>query len=499
MSLTKVLVRALEKHAPALAESGRLRIQTLFSRPLAVRSLYPLAHVHPTEAPGPPDDFVRVWQEQVLVTAAWEPDGGEERLAYALELYVYTLPEQEAALVYVSKLDTTGYAPRAHTARIRAHLPEPYTHAPSLTSTLTAAAIDYFASRAHWADHSVPVQHVSVHVLARSQSAYLFPSSAEHANKHVLSDAALIRWWHTCLGDTVRACQDKAQVDAFYVIPGYQRLDSHTIVPLHSQTSAQNLWHYGHPYSEKGSGKSAESLPPLPLHAAAWEARRSYMPSSAAMQARTLATLVPVFPDDPKGRYMNELCSTGHEPGFMPRINKDHKPSPEHRQAMMERQALEKVSIEAYWEQMGFRQECSSGNAVGVFVICISAKDACPPAERKAPEAQTFSLPHPLLPNLMLEHLQQDACAWSDVAQAVRLTRHFYEGVHRALRRKGGAHASAEEYDRLGEGLLWAHVPLTAVPGDLVASATVRAGEVPAARGAEAPVHVLSVKRRRRT
>lgn len=94
MTLRKALARALETHAPALSESGCLRLHTVFSRPLLVRSLYPLAHIHPSDACTPPDAPAHVWQEQVLITAAWRPDDGDERLAYALELYVYTLPSR---------------------------------------------------------------------------------------------------------------------------------------------------------------------------------------------------------------------------------------------------------------------------------------------------------------------------------------------------------------------------------------------------------------------
>lgn len=494
MSLCTALRRALDAHAPALSEAGHLRIHTLFSRPLLIRSLYPLAHIHPTDAcQGAPVD---VWQEQVLVTAAWKPEEGEERLAYALELYVYTLPEQSAALVYVSKLDTTGYGPRTHPPRIRAHLP---TKVPSLTSTLTSTTMDYFASRMHWTRaNTAQVQHVSVHVLARAQGAYLFPSSASQTNKRVLSDAALIRWWHACLSDVVRKRHDQGPVDAFYVIPGYQRLDSHAIVPLSEASLA--LWQYGHPYSEKGCGRDANDLPPLPLHAARYETRASSASLTPALQARTLATLIPVFPDDPKGRYVNELCGTAHEPGFLLKIPKDQKPTPEQREAMSERQALEKVTVDAFWEQMGFRQECSSGNAVGVFVVGTSTKEACVSTAPASVEAQPLSLPHPLLPHLMLEHLQQDACVWSDAAQATRLTQQFYEGVDRALRRKGGASTQPNHQGLVGEGTVWVTLPLAAVSPDQVAQAETRACEVlPAARGTEAPVRVLSVKRRRRT
>ena len=81
-----------------------------------------------------------------------------------------------------------------------------------------------------------------------------------------------------------------------------------------------------------------------------------------------MPTMIPVFPDDPKGRFVNEQAATAHEPGA------SMKPIPRaaslaHREAMAERQALERLSVEGFWERLGVGHECCSGNAVGIVVL----------------------------------------------------------------------------------------------------------------------------------
>ena len=378
-SLLGACTAALQRTFP-LQEAGRVRVQTSFSRPYPVRSLYPLAHIHPTDGHASrASDALAVYKEHVVVTATWTPTGGEERMMYAIECYVYTLPACGAGLFYVAKLDSTGYGPRV--VPERAHLPETYRDTPSIATALTAATVAYFASRTHW--RSMPhITHVSVHVLARAQAAYLFPSSPDNPRKRALSDAALIRWWRACLSEAIAQLRDAHpadQVHAYYLIPGYARLDSHPLVPLVPTDAPSAVagrdaavhaagWVYGHPYSPAGAGEAVR--PALPLHPRDEEQRSVH--TNEAQRRVSLATLIPVFPDDPKGRFINELCSSAHEPGK--RVAGDHVAgiSSAHRDAMLERQALDRLDVDRFWESMGFRQECSSGNAVGVFVVSVS-------------------------------------------------------------------------------------------------------------------------------
>lgn len=475
-TLLATLERALERTPPALEEDGSIRLQTLFSVPRRINSVYPWAHV----GDGEP---VATWQEHVVITAGWEPHGGSERLFYALELYVYTIPAQSAALVYVSKLDSTGFGPPAYPSNIRQHLDGKERDSPSLTTTLTAAAIEHFASRRHW---ETSVNHIALHIFARSQAAYLFPASPNNKNKRILSDTALIRWWRACISEAIHAVP-VCRTDAYYVLPGIAQLDSRTLVPLPhgaDRVSAAR-WKYGHPYSEEGTGGE---LPPLPLHPQPDEARSS---NGAWFPLKlTLATTIPIFPDDPKGRFVRELANQAHEPGVARPSGLTHT----ERAALMERQALDRTSIDAYWEGLGFRQECSSGNIAGVFIVGFTGNEV--DGEREAPIAQAYALPHPMLSDLVLEYIQQDKCDWSG-EDAPRLTHRYYEAVDRALRRKGGLGNAPEGHSARGK--VWTCIQLQAIKSDARTVAQERAARTDASRsGATSCVHTLTVKRRRK-
>ena len=530
-TLLQTLVEALRSTQFALASGGSVRIDTLFSRPRKVNTLYPLAHVHPTDAGASSEaDAVPVWLEHVVVTAAWaEASTDAERLMYALELFVYTLPTQGAGILYVSKLDTTGHGPRAVPGAWREHLPEEYRGGASLTTVITAATLAYFMGRDHWRQ-TPGIRHVSLHILARAQGAYLFPSSTENAGKRVLSDTALIRWWRACVSEAIwrrRLAGSTDMVHAYYVLPGYTRLDSHPLVPLPpadtpaaSATSTPRdklagvAWRYGHPYSRQGAALGAEEpLPPLPLHPAAAEERSRR--GRCAFPDRVLATVLPVFPDDPKGRFINEITREAHEPGTLVSAGTSGpaRPTAAHRAAMHERQVLDRTSVDEFWERMGFRQECSSGNTVGVFVVGFSepaqASDTAADAADAAdpPAAQPLSLPHPLPEDLVFKQLMRDACDWSSRDGSTRLTREFYQAVDHAVRRKGDVGPGAAADEQLGRDVRWARVALR-VPSREAQEAASRAAQKVSAEGgpgaararpADAPpVQMLQVKRKRK-
>ncbi|WFC96923.1 hypothetical protein MBRA1_003589 [Malassezia brasiliensis] len=524
-SLLGACTAALHRAFP-LQEAGRVRIQTSFSRPYPVRSLYPLAHIHPTDGHASrASDAFAVYKEHVVVTATWTPTGGEERMMYAIECYVYTLPACGAGLFYVAKLDSTGYGPRV--VPQRTHLPATYRDAPSIATALTAATVTYFASRAHWR-HLPHITHVSVHVLARAQAAYLFPSSPDNPGKRALSDAALIRWWRACLSEAIaqlRKTHPTDHVHAYYMIPGYAKLDSHPLVPL-VPTEAPSAptgrdaavyaagWVYGHPYSAAGAESAVR--PALPLHPCDDEQRTVH--TNDAQRRVSLATLIPVFPDDPKGRFINELCSSAHEPGKRAAGDVTGV-SAAHRDAMIERQALDRMDVDRFWESMGFRQECSSGNAVGVFVVSVSgcpegkgmettseaevtdearaapeptaelaAEPAAEPAShRAAPAPQPGSLPQSTLEDLVIKYMLQDACRWGDATEAVRLTEHYLVALDRATRRKT---SESEGVDT--EHQLWDTVDLEATPAEVIALGKRHAdAHGPSDARADAPVRVV--------
>ncbi|CDW97246.1 hypothetical protein, partial [Sporisorium scitamineum] len=387
-SLLATIRTALDASPPAVAEPGTLRLHTLFSIPRQAKSLYPLAHIHPTDLEyNKKAASVGALEEQIFVTASWAPrsaqnveqatvdatdkqEGGETRppketerdttaplLILAMELYLYTVPELGSAVLYVSKLDSSGYGPKAIPTPLRDALSghvfsDGSKFGNTLTATLSSAVTQHFTSFRHWdrpGQHSssVSISHLSVHILARSQRAYLFPSSPENKDKKVLSDGGLIKWWRAVMSDVVVSTRDASSpvrksdnsqaIDAraYYVIPGYSKMESHPLVPLiregSSSTTAEQVlkqanWTYGYPYSSSGAGCAESDLPPLPLH---WQTSSFVLSQSGKGKAeaqmdpeasdydpkkvRTVPTLMPHFSDDPKTRFLDEMARDAHE------------------------------------------------------------------------------------------------------------------------------------------------------------------------------------------
>lgn len=517
-----------------------------------------------------------------------------------MELYLYTIPESCAAVLYISKLDSSGYGPKPISTSLREAVSVQVfgkqqgkkRFGNTLTATLSSAITQHFTTFKHWDAKGYPVSHLSVHILARSQRAYLFPSSPENKDKKVLSDGGLIKWWRAVMSDVIVSTRDpnspvrkddKGEIDAraYYLIPGYNKLESHPLVPLIRQeptpTSASNStnkprtaqdilreakWTYGHPYSSSGASCSPSDLPPLPLH---WKNsnlilsrsknadkvqqdpnQQGYDPS----KVRTIPTLMPHFSDDAKTRFLDEIARDAHEhSGWKKKLcssaakdekegskasavtkqekenriqekidvsefssendtsnqanrverekakkrrSEDQEPKQEKksklnpsntnttntsgsslsgvplitiRAQMREREAMDDLAIDEFWERMGFRQECCSGNAVGVFVILFTR---IPPSSSSSPsvntglERQPLSLPYKVLGDLVFKSLIKDTCQWNKVTHARTLTQSWLQAVDKEVRRKGGLQqyleengAEEKEGGLVGEGIIW--------------------------------------------
>ncbi|CBQ71013.1 conserved hypothetical protein [Sporisorium reilianum SRZ2] len=661
-SLLATIRTSLDASPPAVAEPGTLRLHTLFSFPRQVKSLYPLAHIHPTDLEyNKKAATIGALEEQIFVTASWAPlsaqnvdqpaveaDGNERRgearppqqtardtaaplLILAMELYLYTIPELGSAVLYVSKLDSSGYGPKAIPTPLRDAL-SGHVFADSrtkfgstLTATLSSAVTQHFSSFRHW-DHaaqgssSVSISHLSVHILARSQRAYLFPSSPENKDKKVLSDGGLIKWWRAVMSDVVVSTRDGSSpvrksgnskgeaVDAraFYVIPGYSKMESHPLVPLVRQGASSSAttpadkvlrdadWTYGHPYSANGAGCSASDLPPLPLH---WQTSSFVSSNTAApkvqtdpdandydpKKVRTVPTLMPHFSDDPKTRFLDEMARDAHEhsgwkkktgtngnaQAKAPGVTQEEKENgveeqlelselkgedgkdqaqdggtkkraaddaPQHesdkraktessasssgvplitlRALMRERQAMDDLPIDEFWERMGFRQECCSGNAVGVLVILFTRHPPSSSTTTQSVERQPLSLPYKVLGDLVFRSLMKDTCEWNKVTLARQLTESWFQGVDREVRRKGGVaqflegKEEHEEGKLIGQGTIWMDVVLKGPSAEQMeqvkkqiedkASGTGAASSTTPATGAAGSTNMLSVKRKKK-
>ncbi|KAG8686929.1 hypothetical protein FRC09_013840, partial [Ceratobasidium sp. 395] len=150
-------------------------------------------------------------------------------LVSALEATLYLFPGTSSSILYIGKIDTTGFSKSA----------------PSPARTLARATINYFTRL----DTRPPEcgERVWVHLFARAQSQYLFPDSSVYKAKRVLGDAGLVRWWWTLLGDVARDVATAKNQPGFegtklwYILPGFSELEAyHTLSSGSSFKMAQS-------------------------------------------------------------------------------------------------------------------------------------------------------------------------------------------------------------------------------------------------------------------
>jgi regulator of Ty1 transposition protein 109 len=142
----------------------------------------------------------------------------------------------------------------------------------------------------------------TVQLFARSQGQYIFPGSAYNGRKHILDDPALIKWWLRVLSPLNVNGQGRVY------IPG---VDAHKI---------RSYFPEGEEWECKPPGYTTEEV-------------------SRTVLAREV---VPVFPDDPKARFLGDLDDD---------------------------EQLPVTTLDQFWAMMEHRQECSSGHLVGFISI----------------------------------------------------------------------------------------------------------------------------------
>jgi regulator of Ty1 transposition protein 109 len=320
-------------------------------------------------------------------------------LTTALSAHLYILPQEKVSILYISKLDSSGY-------------PTTPLH---LTRTFIVSALSYFLLPA-----SRPTPDVRIQLFARSQGQYLFPNSAEGPKK-VLGGLGLCGWWKGVYEDVAALANSledgKGTVKLGMVLPGYSADEAKGMLGQRKPLPPGLEWTATPPFYDSNltasSSSSASSSPMTPY--------------SADMAKRpSLADLIPSLPDDPKARFLDDLVSDGAEDphrrrnllklrdtagsssssipthsgtrslqpsssgtsigtstGASPgkRKEKDGHRSRVQAEEEAERRftdsTLERVSKDEYWERMGFRQECISGDVTGFF--SLESYSASPP------------------------------------------------------------------------------------------------------------------------
>ncbi|KAL5335813.1 histone acetylation protein-domain-containing protein [Aspergillus crustosus] len=318
--MSKVDVDLGDLLAKVLPTDTKVTIRHVSSTPTATTALF---------APPPGEDPEPTFLENHFLSASVTPaekDDGAEIIVYGIEVLVYTTAH--LTTIFVSKADSTGHL----------HLLK----AAPKSSILRRITNTFLSFLVH--THQRPSVRLVVSLFARSQNQYLFPGSIENAEKHVLDDRGLIKWWCRALDPILReyepesASQDQdkkaeesalSSATAYLIVPSCDKFETRGFFPSTAKTDDKDhlRWLNAYPLRQLCSKPDA---PPR--------------------------CLVPRFPDDPKTRFLTDLD--------------DELP---------ERSSWEKAgrwrsvkSLEQFWEMMSFRQECSAGRLVGFLWLVIN-------------------------------------------------------------------------------------------------------------------------------
>ncbi|KAG6890796.1 hypothetical protein C0995_003229 [Termitomyces sp. Mi166 len=292
-------------------------LHVLLTSPRKHTGLFPFATPRP-----------RTYLQDILVLLSEQRTGDAPRkFVSALEAHVYTVPSTRSAILYVSKVDSTGHA-----------------SAPSPTYCLARTLIAFYADPG---TRPLAVEHVWVHLFARAQGQYLFPNSAEYEGKRPLSDIRLCGWWKRVFEDVEKGLRDKGTMRLYYVLPGYGESEAVHALSSGSNCGSTGSWIYGHPYSQ------TEITLPCPAG------------------KNNLGHFIPSFEDDPKSRFMDEIAYTTDGDVESPRRKRRRTETGEESSRALGE--LSKVSADEFWERMSFRQECVAGAVTGFFTLGISS------------------------------------------------------------------------------------------------------------------------------
>lgn len=183
----------------------------------------------------------------------------------------------------------------------------------------------------HWAKVAFNLQ-VWLHIFSRAQNAYIFPNSEKNGKKRVLSDMQLQRWWKQTLDNLT-------PFRRWLFLPGFSQEEAIGIIKV------DNDWIYGNPHQSNQESKY-----------------------------RNLSSLIPYFEDDPKSRFLDELANSAEALDGRS-LKKPRRESSKEENVSYKQNALDRISIEEFWERLGYRQECASGRVTGFFFLHFSRED----------------------------------------------------------------------------------------------------------------------------
>ncbi|KAJ5958738.1 histone H3-K56 acetyltransferase [Penicillium vulpinum] len=270
--------------------------------------------------------------ENHFLSVSIDSNDDGETIIFGMEVMVYNTAH--LTTIFVSKADSTGFL---HLLKL-----------PRKVSVLRLVSNTFLSFLARTRQR--PGVRLVISLFARAQNQYLFPGSIENAEKHVLDDRGLIKWWCRVLDPILRehepesALQEtkaldqtveaaKASATAYLIVPSCDRFETRNFFPVTAKTDAKDRprWLNSYPLKQLYHDPSA---PPR--------------------------CLVPRFPDDPKTRFLIDLD------GELPQESEGRPADPNAGQWRSVR------SLDQFWEMMSFRQECSAGRLVGFLWLVIN-------------------------------------------------------------------------------------------------------------------------------
>ena len=323
-----------------LPGTREFHLHVLVTSPRKHSALYPFAQPRP-----------RCYLQDIIVLLSEQATPDVPRVfVSAIEAAVYNIPITSCAVLYISKVDTTGQG-----------------IAPAPTANLLRTLLTFYADPE---SRPFAANHLWIHLFARAQSQYLFPNSADYGGKHPLTDVKLCAWWKRIFDDVAGELENRtksmAKIRLFYVIPGCSESEASNSLNFASTSttttsSTHTHWTYGHPYSQSE----------IPL------------PCPASETSHNLGHFIPSFEDDPKSRFMDEIAYTTEADGVKSparkRLRKDSTQDEEPKREVIRRKGdervqgeLSEVTPDEFWERMSFRQECIAGTLTGFFAMGVS-------------------------------------------------------------------------------------------------------------------------------
>ncbi|OQO15139.1 hypothetical protein B0A48_00521 [Cryoendolithus antarcticus] len=234
---------------------------------------------------------------------------------FAMEILVYST--RRLITMFVSKADSTGYLPRRH---------------PSPVRVIATTFLKWLSDRLRH-----PRKRLVISLFARSQPTYLFPGSAKTGKKHILTGHQLTSWWVRVLDSMIRQKADVPNQDrdwqGYITVPNFNGMAEvrRFLPPDNVSSSAKPRWKRGDPLQELAITRGLPETVPT-------------------------RCLLPRFPDDPKGRFIQDLDD---EVGL---TEDTVTASPSKKKQGV---WLSVKNLDTFWTVMEARQECSSGQVVG--------------------------------------------------------------------------------------------------------------------------------------